>query len=210
MTTRAAKGVAGGLLQALPRLVLLTFTTIGLFTTLVLATPLDAWWAHAYAGSIEQPHGDILILLAAANDDDGYISYSSYWRARYALLAWSSGTFRTLVVSGGGPALLHFLVAEGIPRDRILADECSTTTRENGIQTARLVSGLEGRKVLLTSDFHMFRARRVFRRLGVAVEPAPVPDVLKLSQHWYGRLAAFQTLAVESAKIFAYELHGWI
>jgi hypothetical protein len=56
---------------------------VGLITVLVISTPIVAWWAQAYSGPIEQPKGDILILLSAAADDKyGGISYSSYWRAR--------------------------------------------------------------------------------------------------------------------------------
>ncbi len=184
---------------------------VGLITVLVTITPIVSWWAHAYSGSIEQPRGDILILLSAANDDHGLISFSSYWRARYALLAWRTGGFRKIVISGGGgPGILDFLVVEGVPREDIVAEWQSDSTRENGINTARLVAGMPGKKVLLTSDFHMYRAVRVFRKLGVDVTPMPVPDVLKSAKHWNARFPAFETLMVESTKIVYYRLHGWI
>lgn len=184
---------------------------LGLVMVLATATPIDFWWAHAYAGSIDQPKGDVLILLSAANDDNGFISYSSYWRARYALLAWKSGAFKTIVVTGGaGPGIRNFLYAEGVPRDALLAEWQSTSTRQNGINTARLVRGMPGKKVLLTSDFHMFRAVRVFRKLGVDVVPAPAPDVMKMSEHWYSRIPGFETMVLETSKIVYYRLHGWI
>jgi uncharacterized SAM-binding protein YcdF (DUF218 family) len=184
---------------------------IGLITILVMATPIVSWWAHAYSGPIEQPKGDVLILLSAANDDKGLISYSSYWRARYALLAWQTGGFQKIVVSGGdGPGIVNFLIAEGVPRQVIVAESQSNSTRENGIDTARLIAGMPGKKVLLTSDFHMFRAIRVFHKLGVEVTPMPIPDVLKASGHLNGRISGFQTMTVETVKIVYYKLHGWI
>lgn len=184
---------------------------IGLLTVLIMTTPMVSWWAHAYSGPIEQPKGDILILLSAANDDKGLISYSSYWRARYALLAWQTGGFQKIVVSGsGGTGILDFLVAEGIPREDIVAEWQSDSTRENGINAARMVASMPGKKVLLTSDFHMYRAIRVFRKLGVDVTPMPVPDVLKSAKHWNARFPAFETMTVESAKIIYYRLRGWI
>lgn len=187
------------------------FATIGIIVVLVTATPVDAWWARAYSGPIEQPKGDVLILLSAANDDQGLVSYSSYWRARYALLAWQDGSFKKIVVSGGaGPGILNFLIAEGVPRQDIVAEWRSNSTRENAINTAHLIQSMPGKKVLLTSDFHMYRAIRVFRKLGMKVTPMPVPDVLKSAQHWNGRFPAFETLAVESTKIIYYRLHGWI
>ena len=187
------------------------FAAIGLVVVLATATPLVSWWAHAYSGPIEQPRGDVLILLSAANDDKGHISYSSYWRARYALLAWQTGNFQKIVVSGGdGPGIVDFLIAEGVPRQALVAEWQSTSTRQSGIEVARLIAGMPGRKVLLTSDFHMYRAIRVFRKLGVAVVPMPVPDVLKSAQHWNGRFSAFETMVVETTKIVYYRLHDWI
>jgi uncharacterized SAM-binding protein YcdF (DUF218 family) len=127
-----------------------------------MSTPLVSWWAQAYSGPLDRPRGDILILLSAAGDDNGGISYSSYWRARYALLAWQTGTFKKIIVSGGGPGISNFLMAEGIPREAIEAEWRSPSTHQSGIAVARLTQGLPGKKVLLTSDFHMYRALRVF------------------------------------------------
>ena len=184
---------------------------IGLLTVVVISTPVVSWWARAYAGPIEQPKGDVLILLSAAADDDQGISYSSYWRARHALLAWQTGAFSKIVVSGGGgPGIVNFLVGQGIPRNAIVAEWGSKSTRENGIATARLIEGMPGKKVLLTSDFHMYRALRVFRKLNIEVTPMPAPDVLHSTEHWNGRFQAFETMVVESAKILDYAVRCWI
>jgi len=183
---------------------------IGLITVLVIATPVVSWWARAYAGPIERPRGDVLILLSAAGDERGGISYSSYWRARGAIYAWQTGGFKKIVVSGGGPGIMNFLLAEGVPREAIVAEWRSRSTRENGIETGRLIQGMTGKKVLLTSDFHMYRAQRVFRKLGIEVTPMAVPDVLYSSEHWNGRFSAFETMAVETVKIVYYAARGWI
>ena len=183
---------------------------IGLITVLAITTPIVSWWARAYAGPIERPRGDVLILLSAAGDNMGGISYSSYWRAREAIFAWQTGGFKKIVVSGGGPGIRNFLLAEGVPPEVIVAEWRSRSTRENGIETARLIQGMTGKKVLLTSDFHMYRALRVFRKLGIEVTPMAVPDVLHSTEHWNGRFSAFETMAVESVKIVYYALRGWI
>jgi uncharacterized SAM-binding protein YcdF (DUF218 family) len=184
---------------------------IGLITVLVIATPIVTWWALAYSGPLERPKGDVLILLAAAKDDRGGISFSSYWRARHALLAWQTGEFKKIVISGGGgPGILNFLIVNGVPREVMVAEWRSTSTRENAIETAKLIQDMPGKKVLLTSDFHMYRAIRVFRKLGIEVTPMPVPDVLRSTEHWNGRFPAFETMVVESVKIAYYGLRGWI
>lgn len=185
-------------------------TVIGLITVLAIATPIVSWWARAYAGPIERPRGDVLILLSAAGDNMGGISYSSYWRAREAIFAWQTGGFNKIVVSGGGPGIRNYLIAEGVPSEVIVAEWRSRSTRENGIETARLIQGMSGKKVLLTSDFHMYRALHVFRKLGIEVTPMAVPDVLHSTEHWNGRFSAFETMSVESVKIVYYALRGWI
>ena len=127
-----------------------------------------------------------------------------------AIFAWQTGGFKKSVISGGGPGIRNYLLAEGVPRDAIIAEWRSTSTRENGIETARLIQGMPGRKVLLTSDFHMYRALRVFRKLGIEVTPWAVPDALHSTEHWYGRFSAFETMAIESVKIPYYAARGWI
>jgi uncharacterized SAM-binding protein YcdF (DUF218 family) len=178
---------------------------------LVISTPLDSWWAQAYAGPIEHPRGDILILLSAAADDNGGISYSSYWRARQAIFAWQTGGFKKIVISGsGGPGILHFLITNGVPRDAVVTEWKSISTRENAIETARMIQKLPGRKVLLTSDFHMYRALGVFRKMGIDAAPMAVPDVLQSAEHWQGRFSSFEIMLGESVKIVYYALRGWI
>ena len=193
------------------RLVMVLLAATGLITVLVITTPLVGWWAHSYSGPIRQPAGNVLILLSAAADDAGTISYSSYWRARKAMSAWQTGEFSRIVVTGGGgPGIANFLAASGIPRDRMIAEWQSKSTRENAINTARLVEGMPGPKVLLTSDFHMYRAIRVFRKAGLDVLPMPAPDVLHATEHWNGRFQAFQMMMVETAKIIYYRVRGWM
>src|ERR1035438_412338 len=99
------------------------FAALGLITVLVMVTPIVTWWAQAYAGPIQQPKGDVLILLSAAGAEYGGISYSSSWRARQALLAWQTGGFRKIVISGGGgPGIYNFLIAYGVPHEAMVAE----------------------------------------------------------------------------------------
>jgi uncharacterized SAM-binding protein YcdF (DUF218 family) len=197
--------------RILSRVLIWLLAAIGLITVLLLSTPIVSWWALAFSGPIEQPKGDVLILLSAAADDQGGISYSSYWRARRALVAWQTGGFKKIVISGGGgPGIVNFLVAYGVPRQAMVAEWRSASTRENAIETARLLQGMPGRKVLLTSDYHMFRAIRVFRKLGIDCAPMVAPDVLHATEHWNGRFSAFEIMLVEWAKIAWYSLRGWI
>ena len=184
---------------------------IGFIFVLTSFTPIVSWWAQAYAGPIERPKGDILILLSAADDDRGGISFSSYWRAREAIFAYQTVGFKKIVITGGGgPGILDYMIVEGIPREAIIAEWGSRNTRQSGVAMERMLQTMPGKKVLLTSDFHMYRALRVFRKLDIDVTPMPVRDVIQRAAHWGGRFESFETMAGESAAIVDYWLRGWI
>jgi uncharacterized SAM-binding protein YcdF (DUF218 family) len=201
----------GAALRRMARVTRRILAVFGLLILLVVATPLVSWWARLYAGPIDQPKGDVLIVLSAARDENGGISYSSYWRARQAVYAWQTGGFSRIVISGGeGPGIQNYLLANGVPPSAMIAEWRSNSTRESGINVARLLENLPGKRVLLTSDFHMYRAIRVFRNVGVDAAPMAVPDILHSTQRWPGRFGACWAMAVESAKIVDYKLRGWI
>jgi uncharacterized SAM-binding protein YcdF (DUF218 family) len=199
-------------LRKAARILFCLLAALGFLMVLVSFTPIVNWWTKAYAGPISQPKGDVLILLSAAGDNEfGGISYSSYWRSRQALYAWQTGGFKKIVICGyGDPGIFDYLLGQGIPRDAFILERRSTSTRENAVETARLVQSMPGRKVLLTSDYHMLRALAVFHSLKIDAAPMAAPDLLYAAEHWRGRFPAFETLVAESAKIAYYELRGWM
>ncbi|MGA7415049.1 MAG: YdcF family protein, partial [Bryobacteraceae bacterium] len=181
-------------------------------------TPFDGWYARTLAGNWTDSDGDILILLTAEVNPDGIIGPASYWRSVYAVRAWRSGHFKKIVVSGGAmgtpmslaSALAEFLVGNGVPRDAIILEERSTSTHENAVFTAELIGNMPGKKVLMTSDQHMFRASRAFHRAGLEIVPRPIPDVMKRANGILARGPLFVGLLVETAKICYYTAKGWI
>lgn len=182
-------------------------------------TPFVSWYAGKLAGNWTDSDGDVLIVLSAEAQRDNIIGLTSYWRAVYAVRAWRAGHFRTVVVSGGhvpgvpeslAVVIGQFLESNGVPRAAILLENESTTTRENAVNTARLLAHTPGRKVLLTSDFHMFRAARTFRAAGLDVVPRPFPDVGKQANDWKNREYCVFELAGETVRIVGYWLRGWL
>jgi uncharacterized SAM-binding protein YcdF (DUF218 family) len=75
---------------------------------------------------------------------------------------------------------------------------------------AVLLKNMPGRKILLTSDFHMYRSLRAFKKASIEVEARPVPDALKFGDAWTQRWQVFIELMTETAKIVVYRLKGWI
>ena len=192
--------------------------SLGLLFVLVTGTPLVSWWAGVLAGPWEDPNGDVLIVLGGSLLENGLMGPSSYWRSVYALRAWRQGTFNSIVVSGGpAPAdystaapMRDFLEAHGVPRQAIQIETQSMSTHENALRVAELLAHVPGRKVLLTSDYHMYRAYYAFKKAGLEVLPRPFPDARKRAVGWAGRWPVFLDLVLETVKIGYYRVRCWI
>lgn len=186
---------------------------LGVMLLVVTVTPVGNWYVRTLAGPWNDPDGEILILLGADDPNDGYIGAATYWRSVYGARAWREGHFRTIVVCGGlgiAESMRDFLVFEHVPADKIVLENHSDSTRENALFAATLLKNMPGRKVLLTSDFHMYRSIRAFQKAGVEAEPRPIPYALKFGSDWTQRWQVFVGLMLETAKIAAYRLRGWI
>ena len=185
----------------------------GFFMAAVTFLPVLEPWIHWLGGTIAEPRGDILIVLGNDVNVDGTIGLPSYWRAIYAVRAWREGGFKEMVISGGGgvaESMRDFIVAEGVPSAAVRLEDHSTTTRENALFVSEILRQTPGSKVLLTSDFHMFRAWRAFRQYGLETLPRPLPDAAKRAGSRSQRWPLFFDLAAETAKIAGYRLRGWI
>ena len=89
-------------------------------------------------------------------------------------------------------------------------EDQATNTHENAEFTARMLTGETGQIVLLTSDSHMFQARRCFAKEGVHVAASSVPDVVKRAGEYSARPQLFIGEVRETASIVYYWYRGWI
>ena len=191
--------------------------TIGVAVLVISFSPLVAWWAQWLSGDWRDARGKVLIVPAGSALDQGILGDNTYGRCVYAIYAYREGGFEQIILTGTATAGLatselmrDFLVAHQVPLSRILVETKSTNTLENARNVAPMVAALDGPKVLLTSDLHMFRALRVFHKAGIPVIARPFPEALKRAAHWRGRWPVFFDLAEESTKIVYYRWMGWI
>jgi uncharacterized SAM-binding protein YcdF (DUF218 family) len=190
---------------------------IGALYLIVTLTPLDRWWTNLLSGPTYDPKGEILIVLSGDAFPDA-LGWGSYLRTLYAVRYWRGGGYRQIFVSGGpnpgGPAIAtlmrDYMVAEGVPAAAITVETAAGSTRENALFTLRALRGVPGRKVLLTSDYHSFRAHRAFRKAGLDVVSSSLPDNYKRIDNWWSRWDVFIGLCRETIKIGYYFVRGWI
>ena len=199
----------------LRRISVIFCAAIGFLMVLTTLVPLTRWWALRLASPWEDSRGDTLIVLSGSSNDE-FVGYNTYLRCQYATMAWREGGFRKVIVSGGPAsspqslAMKSFLISVGVPESAIVVETRSTSTRENALFTKELVSAADGKLVLLTSEYHTYRAARVFRKIGLNVSPRPIPDISKRSSSFVGRWPAFLDLCAETIKIVYYRARGWM
>lgn len=184
----------------------------GAVMLVVTFTPLVYWWSTLLAGPWGDPRADVLIVLGAGSESDGLLARNSHVRSVYAARAWRQGNFRKVVICGrdAAPSMRDYLLYAGIPPGAIVLESRSTSTRENALYAAELLRDDPGGKVLLTSDFHMFRAFRVFGKAGMVVKPSPLPDGRKRYFTYSQRWGVLMDLIEESVKIVYYRARGWM
>jgi uncharacterized SAM-binding protein YcdF (DUF218 family) len=200
------------MIRRLFRALVTALACLGFLMALVTVAP-PRWYASVLAGPWPVPHGEVLIVLGGDVNDNGVLGETSYWRSVFGVTAWRNGSWRQVILSGElntTAPMRDFLVSQGVPASAIAIEGRSKTTRENALNTAQFLRNIPGPYVLLTSDYHMFRAHRAFTKAGLTVTPAPFSDVLKAFHDPVRRWTGFITLVSETGKIAWYWVRGWI
>jgi len=123
---------------------------------------------------------DVIIVLGAGVRGQS-VTRPLARRLDEAIVHWRENTDAYIVVTGGlgnratiteAEAMARYLAVRGVPRERILLEDMSTSTYEN-LKFAREIldeyfpDGFSA--VVITNDFHIYRAVRTARTVGIDV-----------------------------------------
>ena len=103
--------------------------------------------------------------------------------------------------SAGQPAVAEqmrdFMVSRGkVPAAAVRVETESHSTHENALKSKPILNDSRKKGALLTSDYHMFRAYRAFRKVGMIFQPRPFP--MQSSRACRGRIAGRYSWAYAS------------
>ncbi len=185
---------------------------------LLQTTPLVPMVATRLADRWDGAAGEVLVVLSADMLGDGTLGVGSYWRAVYGARVYRIHPFRRVIVCGGpggstrpaAEAMGEFMQALGVPREALVLEGKSRSTRENALFAKELLPAGTRQVVLVTSDFHLWRARRTFAKVGLEVAAIPYPDIGKRWNNWTYRLPCSMEVGAELVKIGYYWMKGWI
>src|SRR6478609_3461089 len=107
-------------------------------------------------------------------------------RVLHTVQLFKEGKVKRIIITGGNgkligegkaeaPLLKKVMVMCGIPDSCIIVEALAFNTRENAQYTKALLDSLgwKGKSLLVTSAFHMRRAKGCFEKVGLAITPYP-------------------------------------
>jgi uncharacterized SAM-binding protein YcdF (DUF218 family) len=195
---------------------------------------LEGWYTPMRAD--QAPQADAIVLLGGAlylplpplvdaelsDAVDRVLAAARLYRAGKAPLVVVTGGnvfYQGEGVHGESWYLARLLGEWGVPRAAVVIEESSRNTRENAVETKKILDRGNLRTILLvTSAFHMPRALATFRRVGIDAVPFPVdfavsdyarPVLLDLLPS-AGALALSTHTLREYLGILVYGLRGWL
>lgn len=208
----------------LPRLskaVLYLLACVGALLLVITFTPVVPIMVQATEPEWSDGSGDVLVVLGGSMLTSGpepvaTLGYDTYLRCVFAAWVLRERKFQYVVVTGWGglgETMARFLVQNGVDPRTVLVERSAESTYENALFTRRILQAQYRGKplpsvVVLTSDYHAWRARLTFRHLGFRAQAIPAPDVIKRSSQRTFRLSGAEYVLSEWAKDIFYFVTG--
>lgn len=217
------------------RLRWLGFALFLFFTNPIIATiAINAWEPNAiHYDEIEGSYAYGIVLSGITNPNrppfDRIQFNKGADRIVHALDLYKQGRIKKILITGGSGtitfegrkeayALRDFLLSSGIPQTDILVEDKARNTRENALFSKELMASSTESSILITSAFHMLRAKKCFEKVEIEVVPFPTdyygrqlyytPDDV-LIPSLYG-LKIWTILFKEWIGLAAYKVAGYI
>ncbi len=123
---------------------------------------------------------DAILLLGLRLHGDGTATPELKLRVEKAAACYRQGLAPVIIACGGltegiprreADVMADMLTASGVPESAVIREGESTVTRENILNAIPLMGGARGRRALVvSSDYHIFRARLICRSLGLRAD----------------------------------------
>jgi uncharacterized SAM-binding protein YcdF (DUF218 family) len=146
----------------------------------IVGTGLLGW--VFLAGAIESTrNADCIVVPGAAVWRNRKPSDALEYRLNKAVELYKQGRAPWVIVTGGGEGdyaegevMADWLVERGVPRDAIIVENYSATTRDSGNNVARIMKRLHLKDALVVSQwFHVARTRLCLEQEGVDTHAIP-------------------------------------
>ena len=214
----------------------LGFGLLILFTNVFISNALLRWWEDEPVAVASLPRYDVGIVLGGITSDkeprDRVHTSGAADRVLHAVQLYRQGKIDKILVSGGTGKILEDEVKEAVllkrllllskvPEENILVEDASRNTYENALNSRDLLQDYsfgQQRYLLITSAFHMPRAKACFNKVGLEVDTFSAdfrtdeyqftPDVLFIPSS--AAIGNWEIIIRELLGLVAYKVRGYI
>jgi uncharacterized SAM-binding protein YcdF (DUF218 family) len=180
----------------------------------LMAFAILAWQIDRLGSRDDAQPADAIVVLGARVNADGSPGSDLTSRTYHAVDLWLAGYAPNIICTGGfknerlsaAAVCRRFAIELGVPADRIYLADGSSNTIEDAASTAQVMADQGWRKAILVSHpLHLYRARWLFRRVGLDVITSPTStEMTKIAppvRAWYA--------VREAAAIVITAVDGW-
>lgn len=160
------------ILEKIPKWIKLIFVVLCAIGVVIFAV-IEGMIMDGF-GAVPSPGADYCIILGAQWKDNGP-SYVLQKRLDAALDYLNKNEGTMVIVSGGqgynepiseAEGMKEYLTSAGIAEERIIIEDKSTSTNENLMNSSEFIDKENDRVVVVTNNFHVFRACGIARKQG--------------------------------------------
>jgi uncharacterized SAM-binding protein YcdF (DUF218 family) len=169
------------------RLVLALAMTVFYFSALILSFVIYSLFLTAMPRIM---NFDYIIIHGCALKADGSLTRLLQNRVDKAIEVYNKCPDKPVIIASGGQgadekvseaqAMRDYLLLKGIPYEKIIMEDQSTTTRENLLHCRKIIEekGQSGRIALVSSNYHVYRCLRLARDIGLRCTGIGAPVAL--------------------------------
>lgn len=182
---------------------------------LLLYTPLLEFLAAPLIVQDNPRRAEAIIVLSGGWESTDRLGKSTMERYNYAIRLFQDRYAPLLIFSGGNlenrPAeadqMAEMALSDGFPYDAVISENSSSTTWENVLFTKKILKEKNvGHIILVTSPYHMRRAKMMFEAKGIKVIALPVPNSELYTAKGSRRLTLAKVVLFEYVKLGLYKL----
>ncbi|MDH5602398.1 MAG: YdcF family protein [Cyclobacteriaceae bacterium] len=210
-----------------------SFFLLLLFTNPFLGNEIMRLWEYKPLSfqEIKKPY-ELAIVLTGVSDNlkmprDRVYFHKGADRVTHTVQLYKKGLVRKILISGGHGAFKNFSTSEaenlknafllmGVPASDLLTETESKNTHQSAVNCRKIVEGKYHDIVLISSSFHLKRARACFKKADIPVDIFPVDfysSERKLTpEAWIPNQGALNNWSVvfhEILGIMAYKIMGY-
>lgn len=179
-------------------------------------TPVADWIVRPLVRPDTGGTADVIVVLGAGIVDNCVPNGTALRRVLLGVRLYKQQRAPILLFTGGVPTGRSCAVARimadlaydlGVPREHVLVEADSHSTRENAQKSAPIIRGLGAQRVLLVTDrLHITRAVGAFARFGFTTLHAAVP----VNQGHADNMSMLAAAAREAVALSYYRMRGWL